>query len=274
MIAMKKVWLADMTWKEAEEAFEKTDVAIIPVGSNETHGPQNPLGTDTFTAIDVARRVGEKADVIVAPAVPIGWSPYQMDFPGSMTFTRGTLETILTEMCESLIRWGIKRFIFISGHGGNLDAMETVGLNLRRKYGVMSVVPRWFRPEIDESIPELKAIFPFHDHGGQKETSLNLAIDSSKVRMDLYKPSRPGRKLSEKIFLRSGLQFGKGSIGGRFYMGDMSEQGFLEADGFPASEASGEKGEKYLEILTDYLADFVKEFKRIDLLPQDSYKKK
>jgi len=91
--------------------------------------------------------------------------------------------------------------------------------------------------------------------------------------MDLYKPSKPGRELSEKIFLRSGLQFGKGSIGGRFYMGDMSEQGFLEAEGFPASEASGEKGEKYLEILTDYLADFVKEFKKIDLLPPDRYSK-
>lgn len=266
---MKKIWLADMTWKEAEEAFNKTDVAVIPVGSHETHGPHNPLGTDTFTASDVAYRLGEKVKVIVAPPIPIGWSPYHMDFPGSITFSRNTLETILEEISEALMKWGIKRFIFLSGHGGNLDAMETVGLRLRRKYGVMCVVPRWFRPEIDEAIPELFEIFPFHDHGGQKETSLNLAINPDRVRMDLYKPANVGQKLSEKIYLRSGMQFKEGSIGGRFYIADLSKQGFLEPEKYPASEASGEKGKRYLEILTDYLAEFVEEFKKIPLLPQE-----
>jgi creatinine amidohydrolase/Fe(II)-dependent formamide hydrolase-like protein len=135
----------------------------------------------------------------------------------------------------------------------------------------MCVVPRWFRAEIDESIPELNAIFPFHDHGGQKETSLNLAINPTKVRMDLYEAPNLGRKLSDRIYLRGGMEFGKGSIGGRFYMGDISDQGFMEPEKYPASQASGEKGEKYLEILTDYLAEFVNEFKKLDLLPQERY---
>jgi len=43
----------------------------------------------------------------------------------------------------------------------------------------------------------------------------------------------------------------------------------MGTEGFPASEANGEKSEKYPEILTDYLADFVKQFRKIDLLPQD-----
>ena len=270
---MKKVWLADMTWIEAKEAFKNTDVAIVSMGSQETHGPHNPLGTDTFTAQEVAKRVGEKTGVIVAPTIPVGWSPYQMDFPGGITFTRHTLELILEEICECLMKWGIKRFVFISGHGGNLDSMETVGLRLRRKHGVMCVVPRWFRAEIDESISELHEIFPFHDHGGQKETSLNLAINSERVRMDLYKPSIPGRKLSDKIMLMpGGMKFGKGSIGGRYFMADTREHGFSEVPEYPASEADGEKGEKYLSILTNYLAEFIEEFKKIDLLPQDHNK--
>jgi creatinine amidohydrolase len=270
MVTLKKVFLADMTWKEAEDLFKKTNVAIIPMGSQETHGPHNPLGTDTFTTTDLAKRIGEKVDVIISPPIPIGWSQYETDFTGTISFTRQTIETILEEICLCLMKWGIKRFIFLSGHGGNLDAMETVGLRLRMEHGAMCVVPRWFRPEIDNSIPELDEIFPFHDHGGKKETSLNLAINPSRVRTDLYKPSKPGRKLSDKIYLDiNGMRFGKGTIGGRFYMGDLSDQGFLEDENQPASEASAEKGEKYLNILSEYLADFVKEFSKLEMLPQD-----
>lgn len=268
---MKKILLADMTWTEAKEAFKQTDIAIIPWGAHETHGPHNPLGTDTFTASEVAHRVGEKTGIIVAPTIPIGWGPYHMDFPGTMTFTRSTMETILEEICDCLMKWGIKKFIFLSGHGGNLDSLETVGVRLRRKHGVFCVVPRWFRSEIDEAIPELYEIFPFHDHGGQKETSLNLAINPDRVRMDLYSKPNRGRNLSDKLVLAGlyGIKFGKGVIGMRCYTRDSGDQGFFEPEGYPASEASAEKGEKYLEILTDYLAEFVEEFKKIDLLPQD-----
>jgi creatinine amidohydrolase len=268
---MKKVLMEEMSWLEAKEAFEQTDVAIIPWGSTETHGRHNPLGTDTFTAQEVSKRVGEKSKAIVVPAIPIGWCPYHLDFPGSMSFSRPTLETILEEMCEGLIRWGIKRFVFISGHGGNLDFLETVALRMRRKHGVLCVVPRWFRSEIDKSIPELKAIFPFHDHGGQKETSLNLAIKPEAVRMDLYQPPDPPRKLSDTISVAGlyGWDFGMGKIGGRTYTMDSNPQGFFEPPEYPASDADGEKGEKYLEIVTDYLGHFVREFKKIPLLPQD-----
>jgi len=37
------VLLYEMSWQEAKEYFANNDVAILPVGSNEQHGPQNPL---------------------------------------------------------------------------------------------------------------------------------------------------------------------------------------------------------------------------------------
>ena len=41
--------LKTMTWEEAGEAL-KDAVVVIPVGSTEQHGPQNPLGTDHLIA--------------------------------------------------------------------------------------------------------------------------------------------------------------------------------------------------------------------------------
>ncbi|TKX78659.1 creatininase family protein, partial [Halorubrum sp. SD626R] len=37
--------LADATWTDVRDA--DVDVAFVPVGSTERHGPHAPLGTDT-----------------------------------------------------------------------------------------------------------------------------------------------------------------------------------------------------------------------------------
>ncbi|MDP3182442.1 MAG: creatininase family protein, partial [Desulfobaccales bacterium] len=43
----------------------KTQTVIVPVGSLEEHGPHLPLGTDTFHALEVARRVALTKEVVV-----------------------------------------------------------------------------------------------------------------------------------------------------------------------------------------------------------------
>ncbi len=48
------VQLAEKAWPEAGKLFEETDVAILPVGSTEQHGPHNPLGTDHLVRMDRA----------------------------------------------------------------------------------------------------------------------------------------------------------------------------------------------------------------------------
>jgi len=49
-----KVLLHEMSWQEAKDYFEKNSIAIVPVGSNEQHGPANPLGTDHLIAREFA----------------------------------------------------------------------------------------------------------------------------------------------------------------------------------------------------------------------------
>ena len=48
--------LGELTWPEAEERFRQVDVALLPVGSLEQHGPHLPLDTDAFDADQMARR--------------------------------------------------------------------------------------------------------------------------------------------------------------------------------------------------------------------------
>ena len=46
--------LANMTWPEVQEALKTAEVAIIPTGSNEQHGPHMTLNMDIATATAMA----------------------------------------------------------------------------------------------------------------------------------------------------------------------------------------------------------------------------
>ena len=59
--------LAAATWPDADAV--ETDLAVLPVGSTEQHGPHAPLGTDALTAESVATAGVDAYDgaVVVAP---------------------------------------------------------------------------------------------------------------------------------------------------------------------------------------------------------------
>ncbi len=50
------------------------DLAILPVGATEQHGPHLGTGTDTISAEWVARRAAERTGALVLPAIPYGCS--------------------------------------------------------------------------------------------------------------------------------------------------------------------------------------------------------
>lgn len=120
----RKVLLAEMTWQECRDAIRETDLAIIPVGAQEQHGPHLPLGTDNIHATLAAEQAALECGVLVAPAVPVGISANHLDFAGTMTLQPQTLIQVLIEYCQSLISHGFRRFVFINGHGGNCATLD------------------------------------------------------------------------------------------------------------------------------------------------------
>jgi creatinine amidohydrolase len=112
-------YLPHMTWPEVEELLGRTDVAIVPVASLEQHGPQTPIGTDYFVAVEKAKLVAQTTDALVAPVLMPGISPYHMEFPGTITLSHETVQQVLFEAAQSLIRHGIRRILFLNGHMGD-----------------------------------------------------------------------------------------------------------------------------------------------------------
>ncbi|MYR47405.1 creatininase family protein [Streptomyces sp. SID5910] len=94
-------------------------VAVLPVGSFEQHGPYLPLATDTLVACAVAREIADAYPVHLLPPVTIGCSHEHADWPGTVSISSVTLHAVVRDIAASLRRSGVDALVLVNGHGGN-----------------------------------------------------------------------------------------------------------------------------------------------------------
>ncbi|MED5275408.1 MAG: creatininase family protein [Thermoproteota archaeon] len=143
---------------------KKKQIAIIPVGSIEQHGPHLPISTDSDIVTEIAFRLSEKINGLLLPTISYGISSEHFPF-FNLSVKKSTLSKILEDICESLIKNGISRILIINGHYGNLDSLRGFEKkNSRRKIKIFSY---W------------KYMSREFDHAGNVETSMMLAISKN-----------------------------------------------------------------------------------------------
>ncbi|SDJ63154.1 creatinine amidohydrolase [Halovenus aranensis] len=181
--------LADHTTTTAAEALESVDVAVVPVGSTEQHGPALPLGTDFITADAFAEAVTDRDDVAVLPTIPVGVSEHHRQFHGTLWVSPETFEEYVTETIEAVASHGVRKAVFVNGHGGNVNALERAARRLRGDGTAFAPTWNWW-----ESVPELSDDLFDSDggHAGPAETSLLLELAASLVREDALEEAGDG----------------------------------------------------------------------------------
>jgi creatinine amidohydrolase len=135
---MSRHVLNEMTWPEVKEALNDVQIALVPTGSAEQHGPNTTFFTDTGRAEGFCRLLAEKLypRALAAPPVGYGVSYHHMRFPGTVTLKPETFMAVVYEVVESLQVHGINNFLVINGHGGNMPALQLVTMKLRYELGV------------------------------------------------------------------------------------------------------------------------------------------
>lgn len=269
----KGYFLERMTWPQAKAAFEKTSFVVVPIGSTEQHGQHLPLGTDFIVARDLARRLGERANVIVTPTIPIGYAKYHSVFPGTLSVSEETLTRALIEICEDLMKYGMTHLLFVDGHGGNVPSLSRCGTFLRNHNIPVSIACWWEMTQVVN--PDWLAI----GHADYVETAAILAIDETLPDMKMA-AAHPNKPLTDTIGLDNlhVARYKNGLLTVNLIMtditdtGDMLEFGISSASDYttPPTKGTAEMGETILEGLADYLAEFVEEFRKVNLPPAGS----
>jgi len=118
-------WI-ELTTTEMEAARERAQgVALIPVGSIETHGPHLPVGCDALVVERVADLVAREEPVVVLPPMPYTWSPQARRHPGAITVQSTHLVAFLEDVCDEIWRNGFPKIVLLHAHGGNIP-MDTL----------------------------------------------------------------------------------------------------------------------------------------------------
>ncbi len=164
--------LERLTWKGAREAFKGANVALIPVGSTEQHGPHLPLGTDFLIARRLAEEAARETGAICTPVVPVGISEHHRQFWGTLWVPPAALRAYLHGIAQALAYHGVKRLIFVNGHGGNTAALQELARSLRAE-GIYALSWQWWWAVAELS----QVLFPGGgSHAGEAETSVAMAL--------------------------------------------------------------------------------------------------
>jgi creatinine amidohydrolase len=130
--------LTGMTWKEVEESLNTVQLAIVPIGAHEQHGPHMVESCDAVLAEKMAQKLGERMFPFawVTPAINMGVSPHHLNFPGTISLQPTTLIAILKDVISSLKHHGISKFLLLNAHGGNQSTLNVASMILTKELEV------------------------------------------------------------------------------------------------------------------------------------------
>ncbi len=165
------MYLAEMTWPQAEAYFKESDMVIIPIGSTECHGRHMPLGTDTMIPDKILQLVEQQNNrIMIAPTIPYGACESLWPFPGTINLGGDLLYQLVKKVVDNLRIHGARKFLVLNGHGGNIKALERIGYELDNERCMMVLLNWW------QNVWDMNPLWK-GGHGGGEETAAVMAID-------------------------------------------------------------------------------------------------
>lgn len=228
-------------------ALSKT--VIVPIGSNEQHGPTGLLGTD-WLCPEIIAHAAEKGDqrLIVAPTFNIGMAQHHLAFPGTISLRPSTFMAAITDWVSSLARHGFERIYFLNGHGGNIATIEATFSEIYAEWSFVEDQPPfvlklrnwWDLPGVHKLCEE---IFPVGhgSHATPSEIAVTQAGYPDRIKTADYSPQiAPSGPIRDALDYRA--RFPDGRIGS------------------DPAQASPEKGQRIIDAAVPALIEDVSAF--------------
>jgi len=268
-----KNYLPHMTSPEVADLLTRTDMVILPVASLEQHGLHGPIGTDFLSGLERAKLIAQKTDVLVAPILFPGNSPYHMAFAGTITLPAETIQLVYFQAAQSLLAHGFKRFLILNSHAGNAAIVQYIVDRINQETAGIAVAlddaAQPFQTRATSQGPPA-----FDRHGGVSETSRSLYLTPNLVNMSVARTApltlRPhlekilpevvaGDPTASRVFLAEALK--AASTGKGTSTKDMTETGVWST--LDVKAATAERGRVETEASVNAAVAFIERWKQL-----------
>lgn len=116
------------------------DSAIFACGAVEQHGPHLPLFVDAEHGAILAYKIAlQMGNTLVAPTIRIGCSDHHMAFSGTISLSKSTFESVVSDYVKSMAHHGFRRVMIMPSHGGNFGPLKEMLPRLRAIEPTMEV---------------------------------------------------------------------------------------------------------------------------------------
>ena len=238
-------------------AKEECDIALLPIGSTEQHGPHSPCGVDTFNANGMAELIAKKTGVMLLPPPNYGSHPYHhWLMPGTIPLSYETHTALLVDIVRGAGVSGYNKFIILSAHGQvstTLVAVHKLGLE-----GYFTLSLHWY----DFLRDNKDVLDDYMWHADEAETSVGLYLYPQYV--DMSKAVKGGGQalVDSKFIIAPGQAPRPGMM--YHFEGTFARPEYKELDngviGDP-TRSTREKGEMMVTRVVDYVSEIINDIK-------------
>lgn len=254
----KALWWQNLSADAILEHAKKDDIAILPIGAIEQHGPHCPCGDDDFNAIGMAELISKKTGVMLLPCPMYGSHPYHhWNMPGNIPLSYETHINLVMDIIRGASVSGYNKFIILSAHGqvsSTIVAVHKLGLE-----GYFTLSLHWY----DFLRDDRDVLEDWMWHADEAETSVALYLFPELV--DMSKASKGGGQplVDRRFIIAPGMRPQPGTM--YHFEGTFARPEYKElTNGIigDATKATREKGEKLVTRLVDYVAELIMDIRQ------------
>ena len=248
----------ELAGSEVAALTAETDVALLPIGCVEMHGPHLPTGTDAIIAEAIAERAAALEPAIILPTLYYNLNDEMACYPGTIAISPEVLARLYEEVFCEAARNGFHRIVLLNGHGGSEEVTRFVQHSLlhRRVTEARSIaVFEISLHALGEALQGVLDTAPTQQgHGCERETALVLDARPDLVHLERL-PPLPGGE---------GPQRGQ-AVPSAWYVVDWIRRVPRGYIGRPHL-ATAAKGQALAEAIASACAQAVAQIKGLDLL--------
>jgi len=213
--------LSDLNWFDVDSYLKNDNRIMVVVGSCEQHGYLS-LMTDTKIPLAIADIASQRQNVLVAPPINFGASPYFLAYPGTISLRIATLMDVTEDVVRSLYRHGFKRILVLNGHGGN-DPIKGRLFELANEFSSLRI--RWYTWWNSHRVEEIilqNGLKPYHASWLEAFPFTRVSDLPEGEKVPPHVPGLLGSEESREIY-------GDGVFGGKYQVQDSIMKDILDA---------------------------------------------